>query len=587
MTLTPSANSSSLAVHLRPYQVAAVDALKQQLAERHRTLIVQPTGSGKTIVAGHVLHSFKLPLGTLTLVHRDELITQTVQKLMMCGVDRDAIGVVKAERNELGRRHTVASIQTVWRDNRLKALLEAGPYGLVWVDEAHHSVADTYQKVLKAVGVFESKGPRLFGTTATSDRMDGKGLGGSAEDGGVFETIAYQIKMLPLIQQGYLTDVKALRVTMPIDLKTVKMSRGDFSDQSLGEAMLAAKAPLYIAAAIAEHARGRRIACFTPTVEVAYATAQAIRDEDFSVETVVGETPPDERRKIYAALADGKLDAISSVMVLTEGWDEPSVDCIAMARPTQSRSLYQQIIGRGLRPFPDKEHCLVLDLVGNTDHKRLETAASLLGREIDAGNPEAGLDPEELEELGLLGALEEEFRRQKEKKNRLLIAAEAEAIEVDILARVPLKWTKPTSGLFMINLGKSEADGREQGYVAVERVGSEYRALRLHPNFNYQGWVQNYGVEVLGDGLDQGYALGVAGDIARELVPPVLLDRNAKWRKRQDPPTDGQMRLLEKWNMGVPETKAEASEMIDVEIARRAWSRTHRPAPRMGRSAEA
>jgi len=564
-------------VHLRDYQVASVEAIKRELVAGNRTLLVSPTGAGKTIVCGTVLRDFKRKTGTLTIVHRDELVTQTIEKLGFLGVARDDIGVVKAERNELGKRHTIASIQTIWRENRLEQLMRFN-YGLIWIDEAHHAPAATYQLVLQALRADQPDGPLLFGCTATSDRMDGQGLGKS--DGtGTFQSIAFQIKMLSLIKQGYLTDLKALRVTMPINLAEVRKSDGDFTDKSLGEAMIEANAHRYIAEGMAEHARGRRSAIFTPIVDVAVATMGAVREQGFSCELVIGETPPDERRRIYRALADGKLDAISSVGVLTEGWDEPSVDCIVMARPTQSRALYQQIIGRGLRPYPDKEHCLVLDMVGNSDHKRLETAASLIGRELEeeVGHAVDISDEDLTGELGMLGDLEMLLKEEKKRKTRVLVGQEAEAREVDMLARAPLKWAKPESGVFMIDLGKNETTLQPQGWVLVERTGATYRALRLHPHINFAGFVDSYGVEILGEGLDHGYALGVAGDIARDLKPPYLLDAKARWRKRDDAPSERQVELLTKFKLPPAATKREASDALDNEFARRALRRVTRP----------
>jgi superfamily II DNA or RNA helicase len=159
---------------------------------------------------------------SLTLVHHDELVTQSLDKFALIGLDN--VGVVKARRDDIGAQHIIASLQTLAHERRRQRL--SGNFATVWVDEAHHAPAATYMAVLDELGCFDAEGPALFGTTATPDRLDKLGLEH------IFDQIVYEIGLLPMIRQGFLSDVIALRVVLPIDLDSVHTARAIWSSRS-------------------------------------------------------------------------------------------------------------------------------------------------------------------------------------------------------------------------------------------------------------------------------------------------------------------------------------------------------------------
>jgi superfamily II DNA or RNA helicase len=337
---------------LREHQIQPVEKTLAALKEGARALGVAPTGIGKTVIAAHVISRFGGR--SLTLIHREELVEQTLDKLRMVGLSD--LGVVKAERDETGAQHVVASIQTLAHAQRRQRL--GRDFALVWTDEAHHAAAPSYLSTLDDLGCFPhphdqawGNRPALFGTTATPDRLDKLGLAS------IFDKIVFEIQLLSMIRAGYLADIIALRIVLPIDLDGVHVRGGDLVESELAAAYERVDAPRRIASAFAEHAATRKAAVFVPGVKLAHATAAALRERGFVAEALDG-SMRDERPAILARLASGETQIVTNCQVLTEGWDSPSVDCIVMARPTQSRALYQQIVGRGLRPYPNKANCL-------------------------------------------------------------------------------------------------------------------------------------------------------------------------------------------------------------------------------------
>src|ERR671919_2596176 len=255
------------ALALRPYQEESIQAINAAHEEgTTRPLIALPTGTGKTIIFAHLIAQ---RVGrSLVLAHRDELIRQAADKLLMVNPDFN-LGVVKAGENEVGAPVVVASVQTLSRPNRLAQVCADFP--LVIVDEAHHSVADTYMRVLEHLGCLADDGPLTVGFTATPERGDKAGLGQ------VWDKIVYQKTLLEMILAGYLCDLRAVRVTLRADLDQVHTCHGDFIDSELESALLNADAPQHVVAAYQEHAANRKALVFTPTVKVAYAMAEAFQ----------------------------------------------------------------------------------------------------------------------------------------------------------------------------------------------------------------------------------------------------------------------------------------------------------------------
>ncbi len=532
-------------ITLRDYQQAAhqavIDAYHQ--GDR-RTLISLPTGAGKTIVFGRLIRK---AVGNnhraLVLAHTEELVDQAVRTLrtLLPGV---SVGIVRARHDEADAQVIVATVQTLRRISRLERI---GRFGLIVIDECHHAVAQTYMDILTHLGAFDSDAryPLVLGVTATADRGDGKGLDG------VFESIAYEVGIFDLIQRGYLSNIRAKRILLDVNLDRVQTRGGDFVDSALGAAMVDAGAPEHIAAAIQDHAVDRRCIVFTPTVAMAEQTAAAVNAIGIPARSVSGETPKDERQQIIEDVRSGDLQVITNCMVLTEGFDAPILDCAVMARPTSSRALYQQSAGRVLRPYIGKTDALILDMVGMTTRHTVQAAASL----IDA-LPEHG----EIEEGET--ASEAVARVQSESQVPTPATGKLVAIDVDVFHRSDLNWVVPGNGTFMLT-GANNAFAIRVGasddtcdVFRLEKNGYDYRAIRVAQD------------------VDLSMAQGLAEDGARRTGLDATTLRQQAWR--QDPPTDGQLRKL--WVMGVRgrgvlaaiKTKGEASDLIATKMAERA-----------------
>jgi ATP-dependent helicase IRC3 len=305
----------------------------------NRPLVVLPTGTGKTVVFAHLLA--QRGGRSLVLAHRDELIRQAADKLAMVAPSLD-IGVIKAAENELDTLVTAASAQTLSRPKRLEQLIR--DLQTLVVDEAHHATATTYQRILEHFGVFEKKGPLCVGFTATPERGDRAGLGA------VWQRIVYRRSIVEMILAGYLCDVRAIRVALTANLDNLSVRHGDFAEGELGDALIAADAPRHVAAAYWDHAQGRKALVFTAGVRMAHNMADAFRSVGVRAEALDSSTPEEERRAMLRRLRTGETQAIANCAVLTEGFDEPSVDCVVIARPTKSRPLYIQMVGREQGP---------------------------------------------------------------------------------------------------------------------------------------------------------------------------------------------------------------------------------------------
>lgn len=374
--------------------------------------VVWPTGAGKTVAFAHLARMMAEAGGrTVVLAHRDELIEQAADKLRAV-MPPDPLrpytapGIVKGSRRELGASEltVVASVQTVSRDGALADLAgwAAGRALLVVVDEAHHAVAASYMKILRALGCFDAGRPDVLtaGFTATLARSDGVALGE------VWEAVAHQVGIADLIRRRYLLDVRARRVHIAgLDLARVKMAHGDYQDGALGDALMECLAPAAIARAYAEHAADRQGIVFMPTVETAYAMAEELERVGVTAACVEGRMSIEDRRLALKRSAAGDVQVLTNCMVLTEGTDLPHVDVGVIGRPTKSAPLFVQMAGRILRPYPGQECALLLDVVGAGARHRLASLATLLGAPR-VEDVEDELSDDELAELSLLGLAE-------------------------------------------------------------------------------------------------------------------------------------------------------------------------------------
>lgn len=329
-----------------------------------RQLIVIATGGGKSIIFANIAHRFHSRRNerTLVLAHREELIEQAADKIAK------ATGLLatveKAERRaDRTSSVVVASVQTMQGD-RL-ASWDPNHFGLVVCDEAHHVLADQWQTTLN---YFDS---RVLGVTATPDRGDKKNLAT------YFQNLAYECNLLDLIGKGFLSPVQVKSVPLKIDINSVKVTGGDYDSNQLDAAITPYLKEIarYLAA---ECANRKKIVAFLPLIQTSQRFVDECRAVGIEAMHVDGQSP--DRKQILADYGAGKFRLLSNAMLLTEGWDEPGVDCLLVLRPTKSRSLFAQMVGRGTRLHPGKQNLLLLDFLWLHERHDLAKPASLVSR---------------------------------------------------------------------------------------------------------------------------------------------------------------------------------------------------------------
>ena len=351
-------------MELRPYQQEAKDAIFDQWASGvNKTLLVLPTGCGKTIVFAKVTEDcVRNGDRVLILAHRGELLEQAADKILQTtGLN---CAVEKAEQSCLGSwfRITVGSVQSLMRETRLARFPEEY-FDTIIIDEAHHCISDSYQRVL---GHFPEA--KVLGVTATPDRGDMKNLGQ------VFESLAYEYTLPKAIKEGYLSPIKAVTIPLRVDLTGVGVQSGDFKAGDLGTAL----DPYLeqIASEMENYCREKKTVVFLPLVKTSQKFRDILTSHEFRAAEVNGESQ--DRAEVLRDFAAGKYDVLCNSMLLTEGWDCPDVDCIVVLRPTKVRSLYCQMVGRGTRLAPGKDHLLLLDFLWHTERHELCHPAHLI-----------------------------------------------------------------------------------------------------------------------------------------------------------------------------------------------------------------
>ena len=351
-------------MELRPYQREAKEAVFENWDNgTRRTLLVLPTGCGKTIVFAKITEEcVRNGDRVLILAHRGELLEQAADKIakatgLGCATE-------KAEETCLGSwfRIVVGSVQTMMREKRLGQFPE-DYFDTIIIDEAHHCISDSYQRVLQHFP--EAK---VLGVTATPDRGDMRNLGS------VFESMAYEYTLPKAIKEGYLSPIKAVTIPLKVDLTGVGLQSGDFKVGDLGTAL---DPYLHtIAEEMEGYCQGRKTVVFLPLVKTSQKFRDILNENGFRAAEVNGDSQ--DRAEILKDFESDRYNVLCNSMLLTEGWDCPSVDCIVVLRPTKVRSLYCQMVGRGTRLSPGKDHLLLLDFLWHTERHELCHPAQLI-----------------------------------------------------------------------------------------------------------------------------------------------------------------------------------------------------------------
>ena len=394
---------------LRPYQEAARAAIHREWDNNHRrTLLVLPTGTGKTVVFAKITEDqVRAGNRVLILAHRGELLQQAADKIERTTKLKSA--VEKAEETCLDSwyRVVVGSVQTLQKEKRLDRF-PADYFGTIIIDEAHHAITDGYRRVIDHFA-----DANLLGVTATPDRGDMRDLGA------VFDSLAYEYTLPQAIKEGYLVPIKALTVPLKLDLTGVGTQAGDFKAGDLDHAL---DPFLYqIADEMTRTCADRKTVVFLPLIKTSQKFAEILNSRGFHAAEINGTSA--DRSAILADYAAGKYNVLCNSMLLTEGWDCPAVDCVIVLRPTKIRSLYCQMVGRGTRPADGKKDLLLLDFLWHTERHELCRPACLIAqtdeiaKQMTENIAEAGcavdLEAAELQAAGDVVAQREEALAKK------------------------------------------------------------------------------------------------------------------------------------------------------------------------------
>lgn len=534
-----------MTIQLRPYQQEALDSiLAHQDKGINRQLVVLPTGAGKTVLFSHlpIIRRDSLPM--LVLAHRAELLDQARNKILQSNPNL-TVEIEQAERKAGHVDVVVASVATLGRNNTPRITEYPKDYfKTIVIDEAHHAAAPSYRRI---VDYFNSD--FLLGVTATPQRSDSTRLID------VFEEIVYYKSIQDLIQDGWLSPLVGFRVKTNTDISKVEITNGDYSQGQLEDAIDNPERNAHIVASYNNLAPSKKAIVFASGVRHAEHLSLSFRQAGVKTAVIVGTTPASERTDILTKFSTGEIKVIVNVGVLTEGFDEPSVEAIILAKPTRSALLYTQIVGRGTRIHPGKEHCIIIDIADTTKGKKPIGLPTLLGLP-----PEFDLQGQSLTDVA-------------EKFEELENYCPGEAVRVLNPDDIEIAYKR-------INLFMPPPPNpfvQEYSKLIWAEVGEDHYHLALNNNEHMRircDALSRWNVTLHDNHTRTTRLLGTTDDIREAFARSdkwiqinrsaslSLLDSDAAWRA--DGPTDAQKKLLKR--IGVPitadMTKGTASQII-------------------------
>ena len=537
---------------LRKYQNEAADACFSAWRENTSTLIVLPTGTGKTQVFADIVRRFQ-PQRAIVLAHREELIFQAKERIeKIAGIACQIEMADMTSGTDLFHKSpcVVGTIQTVHR--RLDRL-DPMDFGLVVIDECHHASASTYQKIVDHFK--RNTDIRILGVTATPDRADEEALGQ------IFDTVAYDYEILDAIHDGWLVPVEQQVVSVGgLDFSAMRTTAGDLNGADLAEVMEAEKNVQGVVGSSIEIIGQRQTIVFASSVKHAEMACEIFNRHRPGMATFIcGTTDKDQRREKIAAFKNGEIQVLTNVGIATEGSDFPDVSVVVMARPTKSRSLYAQMAGRALRPLsglvdqfetPDerkgaiarssKPAALLVDFAGNSGKHKLMTSSEILGGKVsDAAIAKAALKAQKagapVRMVEVLEECEEELRIEEEQRK---LAEEAR--KARLVAKVKYS-TRAVNPFDVLDISPA----KERGWDSGKKLSEKQRSILLKQGID-------------GDSMPYGQANQLLNNIFMRWDKGLCSFKQAK--------------LLKSYGYKTDLTRGEASAAIDA-LAKNGWKR--------------
>jgi ATP-dependent helicase IRC3 len=534
-----------MTIQLRPYQQEALDAINTFSDKGiNRQLVVLPTGAGKTVIFSHLPQTKNDSLPMLVLAHRAELLYQAKEKIGWSNPELD-IQIEQADNVAGHCDVVVASVPTLGRAESERILKYPKDYfKSIVIDEAHHAAAPTYRRILDYFNP-----SLLLGVTATPQRSDNTRLTD------VFDEIVYYKTIQDLIEDGYLCSLVGYRIKTETDISGVATNEGDYVASQLEDAIDTPERNAHIVAAYHSLVPESKAIVFCAGVKHANNLASSFSATQVSTEVILGDTSAQDREHILARFKSGETKVLVNVGVLTEGFDEPSIQSIILARPTRSTLLYTQIVGRGTRLYEEKPYCTILDFVDTTKGKKPIGLPSLLGLP-----PEFDLQGQDLIEVA---------KKYKELEDY----CPGEAVRVLDPNDIELAYKR--INLFMPP-PPNEFVQQYSRYVWAEVAENDFHlgidnnnSLRIYVDalgrwlveFRYRSQTKNE-THILGYPEDMRESFVRADRWITNNFDSKLIESDAAWRS--DGPSDAQRKLLKR--IGVPVTsdmtKGTASQII-------------------------
>jgi ATP-dependent helicase IRC3 len=545
-----------MTINLRPYQQEALHSIKDYCSKGiNKQLIVLPTGAGKTVVFTHLPQHLDDALPMLILAHREELLVQAKEKLSWSNPDL-TVEIEQADNYASHCDVVVASVPTLGRSGSERITRFPKDYfKTIVIDEAHHAAAPIYRRILDYFS-----NTFTLGVTATPQRSDNTRLTD------VFDEIVYYKTIIDLIEEGWLARLTGYRINTDTDITEVQTREGDYVASQLEDTINTPERNAIIVASYMEICNNVKAIAFCAGVQHAYDLASSFTQAQVKAEVIVGSTPSEERHQILARFTSGETRVLVNVGVLTEGFDEPSVEAIILARPTRSTLLYTQIVGRGTRLFEGKEHCKVLDFADTTKGKKPLGLPSLLGLP-----PDFDLNGQDLVDVA------KEYKELEEfcpgEAVRVLTPEDIKLAykRIDLFMPPPpnqvvqqysrFVWAEISDDVYHLGLNSSESIRIQKDTLGRWVVSHRVRTSNSEITS-----------KTLGYPADMRDAFARSDTWIMQRYDTQLIDSTAAWRS--DPPTDAQKRTLKR--IGVPVT-ADMSKGIASQIIGKYYENNPKP----------